>query len=372
MSTSSRLTLPYILPQQAQKHVTVNEAVRRLDALVQLSVVSRTVTVQPGSPADGDCYILPAGKTGAAWGAMTNLAVAYYVDGAWTQLTPREGWTAYVQDTDVFAAWNGSSWNVIASAARRETLTANRTYFVRTDGSDSNSGLADNAGGAFLTVQKAVDTAAALDLSTFDVTIQLRNGTYTGAVTLKTLVGAGLVTILGDTATPANVVISTTSASCFTASGIVGRWRIAGVKLQTTTSGSGLSALGATTTVAIGSVDFGAIAENGVFVQNGAFVTIDASYTISGDSNRHWNLLAGTLQVETVTVTLSGTRAFGTEFCLCTRLSYVRANAVTFSGAGTGTRYTVSANGVVFVGGAGANFFPGNIAGSAASGGQYL
>ncbi|MEO1425564.1 MAG: DUF2793 domain-containing protein, partial [Pseudomonadota bacterium] len=33
MEQSPKLALPYVLPQQAQKHVTVNEGLRRLDAL---------------------------------------------------------------------------------------------------------------------------------------------------------------------------------------------------------------------------------------------------------------------------------------------------------------------------------------------------
>ena len=36
MENSANLQLPYIMPSQAQKHVTHNEAVRTLDALVQL------------------------------------------------------------------------------------------------------------------------------------------------------------------------------------------------------------------------------------------------------------------------------------------------------------------------------------------------
>ena len=89
-------------------------------------------------------------------------------------------------------------------------LTAHRTYYVRADGSDSNTGLADTSGGAFLTIQKAVNCVAALDLSTYNVTIQVGAGTYTGStVVAKPFTGAGTVTISGDTTTPANVLIST-------------------------------------------------------------------------------------------------------------------------------------------------------------------
>lgn len=114
--TSTNLMLPYLAAGQAQKHVTVNESLRRLDVLVQLSVVSATVTAQPGSPADGAVYILPAGKTGAAWGPMSNFALAYWRDGAWEQISPREGWLAFVKDTDQLLYYTGSSWNGLPAA----------------------------------------------------------------------------------------------------------------------------------------------------------------------------------------------------------------------------------------------------------------
>lgn len=117
MTTSSNLQLPYLAPAQAQKHVTVNEALRRLDALVQLAVVSATTTAQPASPGDGDVYILPAGKTGAAWGAMANHALAYWRDGAWEQITPREGWLAYARDVDQLLAFTGTAWTATGGGA---------------------------------------------------------------------------------------------------------------------------------------------------------------------------------------------------------------------------------------------------------------
>jgi len=65
MSTTARLSLPYIAPQQAQKQVTYNAAMAALDQLVQPAVKSRTTTVPPTSPAEGDTYIVAPPSTGA-------------------------------------------------------------------------------------------------------------------------------------------------------------------------------------------------------------------------------------------------------------------------------------------------------------------
>ena len=62
---SARLGLPYLAAGQMQKHVTLNEALTRLDTLTQTAVISRGQAAQPGDPDDGDLYILPVGATGA-------------------------------------------------------------------------------------------------------------------------------------------------------------------------------------------------------------------------------------------------------------------------------------------------------------------
>ena len=106
--TTTNLLLPYILAAQAQKHVTHNEALRLLDGLVQLSVTDRDLTAPPGSPADGDRYIVASGATGdwAGW----DLNVALWTDGAWLRLPPRVGWRAWVEDEGVLLVFNGSGW----------------------------------------------------------------------------------------------------------------------------------------------------------------------------------------------------------------------------------------------------------------------
>jgi len=128
--TSPNLNFPYLAAGQAQKHVTVNETIQRLDALVQLAVVSATTSAQPASPADGSVYILPAGKTGADWGAMGDAALAYYRDGAWEEIAPREGWLAYVKDDERLLHYAGAAWSLFA-ADKLLTLSASDVVLGR-------------------------------------------------------------------------------------------------------------------------------------------------------------------------------------------------------------------------------------------------
>lgn len=98
MDNSPRLGLSYVMAAQAQKHVTVNETFRRLDALVQMSVLSADVAVEPAAPAESDAYILPPGKTGATWDGFVDFAVAIFQDGAWMEIVPPDGAIAFVAD----------------------------------------------------------------------------------------------------------------------------------------------------------------------------------------------------------------------------------------------------------------------------------
>lgn len=96
--TTPKLDLPLIMPAQAQKHVTVNEALLRLDALVQPAVTSRTLDVQPAGPGEGEAWILPEGASGADWQAMAAGSLALFRDGAWFEIVPGEGWRVHVAD----------------------------------------------------------------------------------------------------------------------------------------------------------------------------------------------------------------------------------------------------------------------------------
>ena len=114
LDQTPNLLLPYIMAAQAQKHVTHNEAIKRLDAIVHLAVVDRDLTAPPGSPVEGARYIVGPSPTGA-WAGQTN-AIAAYQDGAWAFYTPLEGWLAWIADEDVLTSWSGTAWSPVSSA----------------------------------------------------------------------------------------------------------------------------------------------------------------------------------------------------------------------------------------------------------------
>lgn len=106
--------MPLLATQQSQKDVTHNDAIRRLDALVQLSVIDRDLTAAPGSPAEGDRYIVASGATGV-WDDW-DLNIAAYLNGGWVKLVPREGWLVFVTDENALVTYreDTGAWQVIA------------------------------------------------------------------------------------------------------------------------------------------------------------------------------------------------------------------------------------------------------------------
>ncbi|MCM2290996.1 DUF2793 domain-containing protein [Allorhizobium sp. BGMRC 0089] len=106
--TTPKLSLPYILPSQAQKHVTHNEALQVLDAVTQL-VLAETLTAPPASAVDGACYGVLSGATGE-W-VNQDGKIAVYQDGAWAYLKPLTGWRAYLASSGKFLVFDGSRWS---------------------------------------------------------------------------------------------------------------------------------------------------------------------------------------------------------------------------------------------------------------------
>lgn len=107
---TARLGLPYLAAGQMQKHVTLNEALTRLDAVVQTAVVSRTEAVQPAAPLDGTLYILPSGATGDAWTGQPDGALLRAEGGGWSLVEVPEGMIALVLDADELVVRVAGGW----------------------------------------------------------------------------------------------------------------------------------------------------------------------------------------------------------------------------------------------------------------------
>ena len=164
MDNSPNLVLPYIQAAQAQKHITHNEAIRALDAIVQICVADRNLSAPPGSPTEGSRYLVAASPTGA-WSGHAG-AIAAWQDGAWIFYAPRVGWVAYVEDEAILIAYSGSAWNAVSSSSSVALLGINATadttnrLSIRSDAS-----LFDNVGGGHqhkINKASAGDTASLL------------------------------------------------------------------------------------------------------------------------------------------------------------------------------------------------------------------
>jgi hypothetical protein len=108
-----RLSLPYIAPAQAQKHVTHNEAIRQLDQIVQLVLVSIDALVPPSGPEVGDVYAL-GGTPSGDWAGQGGALAIRQVDG-WGFVTPARGWLACLRDPSDLVCFGSNEWKQLAN-----------------------------------------------------------------------------------------------------------------------------------------------------------------------------------------------------------------------------------------------------------------
>jgi hypothetical protein len=113
---SPRLQLPYLAAGQAQKHVTVNEALAMLDGLIQTAVESATTAAEPAAPPEGALYILPPGRAGPEWALHPAGSLLRYADQAWTRLAANDGTIVYAKDAGAVLFRAGGAWKPIGAA----------------------------------------------------------------------------------------------------------------------------------------------------------------------------------------------------------------------------------------------------------------
>lgn len=115
MENTENLALPYVMPSQLQPHVTHNEALRALDAVVHLAVADKDLSTPPENPAGGARYIIGAAPT-EDWSGHAG-EVAAWQDGAWAFYAPVAGWLAWVHDESRLYLFSGGGWTQAPGSA---------------------------------------------------------------------------------------------------------------------------------------------------------------------------------------------------------------------------------------------------------------
>lgn len=105
---TARLGLPLMQPAQAQKHVTLNESLARLDGLVNLVLASTTLATPPASAAEGICYAVPTGAVNAWAGQDGKIAIGS--NGGWVFAAPQRGMRAHDLGTGATLVHDGQGW----------------------------------------------------------------------------------------------------------------------------------------------------------------------------------------------------------------------------------------------------------------------
>ncbi len=263
----------------------------------------------------------------------------------------------------------------------RYRLAGNTSYYVSSGGSDTTGN--GTAAAPWATPQKAVNWIYAnVDSANYKVTINVADGTYPPVAVSGPLPGGGALYLVGDVAAPQNCIIS--SSTNYTACLQVNLFALVyfgGFKFvnSAAASGFGVQAWQSGKAYMNGNCQFGACNGGHIIAQDaGSTVAITASYSINGNAPYHYASFYGALIATggptlSVTVTLTGTPAFSTEFAGAWDNGVILCNSgsATFSGSATGTRYNAFLGGIIDTGGSGATYFPGSVAGTATSPGAY-
>jgi hypothetical protein len=273
----------------------------------------------------------------------------------------------------------------------RTTINADTTIYVNpTTGNDANNGL--TSGTAFRTIQAAIDAVYYYyDWHDHIGTIQLADGTYA----FNTVGGyaayftgmpfgmrPGMLRLIGNTAFPANVIINAVNANCL---GAFSTWLIVrGITFTASGTGfspSGQQGVGLNANVAayidMQSCTFGNCGQLQIASSNASQVNLTGTgMTMTGvTQDSLWAADGGAIYMPVNAMNVASLAC--TLFAACDSSASINAIGATFAGSATGIRYTATNNGTIVTGGGGANFFPGNAAGSPVpgvagpSGGQY-
>ena len=270
-------------------------------------------------------------------------------------------------------------------------MTAPQSLYVNpTLGSDTlydgSQATVSGTSGPFQTIQHALAVMLTFDLSGFAFNIYLADGTYSESdtISLPPPNGSGSVGITGNAANPFAVKIINIVAGTTMICQLGGFYYLNGIYLQSTAPKTGdaghcLWVIGASS-VWLEAVAFGPSVANQILADQGGHIVVSGPISIYGNAESHLasvgNGVVTFYGAPKPTLTIQNSVTF--SFCFITAggggQAWAPYASITYTGGATvtGTRYIATGNGVIDSNGGGVNYYPGTIAGSLATGGQYL
>lgn len=117
MAETNQFGMPLLASAQAQKHVTVNEALSILDAVAQFRIASADIATPPTGVAEGTAYLIPEGAVNEWTTQAGHIAIA--VNDGWRYVAPQAGWQVFNAQTGTTQLFDGVAWLDSTLAARQ-------------------------------------------------------------------------------------------------------------------------------------------------------------------------------------------------------------------------------------------------------------
>lgn len=274
-------------------------------------------------------------------------------------------------------------------------LTHSLTWYVGGAGaSDSNDGQSASASpgghGPWATLAKAASQVPLYNLNNQQITINIANGTYnvgSAPVSWPTQNGSGVVTLQGNHASPGSVTCTASLGTVFVFGG--GTWQLDGMTITAPNPNSGDAGNGINSgipgaSVVMKAINFGPCAGAHMEASLGGQVSLygpivinsgaNATAHMQGSSAGQFNFAVVGLSGST-TLNILGPVTFSVAFAQADVLSQINGyyyGGTTGGGNVTGKRYTSNSNSIINSNGGGSGAYPGTIAGTTSSGGQFI
>lgn len=272
--------------------------------------------------------------------------------------------SANVGDTLIF---NGTDFE--ASPGRRLFTNDTPIYVNATTGNDSNDGFTPAT--AFATLQRALDLVIdEWDLAGWTVTINVADGTYNQDLQFRPLIGAGRLEMIGNQATPSNVVLN---GSVSVEGSSPGDYILRGMRISKP-SGDAIAVFNHGK-LQISDIDF-SLSGNHMHVYNNGILEIIGSYDLTGNADNHYYVLDhGLIKGDNFTVTIPNAVTVNDATANAERLAVLNVTNVNYNittGSVTGRRYDVVKGAVIDTNSGNPNYFPGDVGGVSSTNGLYL